>query len=267
MVMTPTQALTVDLRTQAWGAGALQRDDRPTGPTSTAGWPAKPWPPAPGWSPRPWPPACCATRAGRVAGVRTDRPDGDLRARVVIACDGVNSFLAKEAGLLPPADAAHYTLGVKEVLALPARRHRGALRPGPRRGTRHRGRRLHAGHPGRRLPLHQPRHRQRRGGGVGDRAGGVGGAARGADRRLQGPSGDRPVAQGGRRSRSTRPPHPRGRLRRHAGAGRPTGCWSPGDAAGMTLAAGIWLEGVNFAIGSGPGRRAGRGARPWRRAT
>ncbi|WP_332880730.1 FAD-dependent oxidoreductase [Streptomyces sp. NBC_00564] len=57
--------------------------------------------------------------AGRVVGVRTDRPDGDLRAGVVIACDGVNSFLAKDAGLLPRTDASHLTLGVKEVLALP----------------------------------------------------------------------------------------------------------------------------------------------------
>ena len=57
---------------------------------------------------------------GAVAGVRTDRPDGELRAKVVIACDGVNSFLAKEAGLLPQADASHHTLGVKEVLSLPA---------------------------------------------------------------------------------------------------------------------------------------------------
>ena len=56
---------------------------------------------------------------GRVVGVRTDRPDGDLLARVVIACDGVNSFLAKEAGLAEPSDASHYTLGVKETLALP----------------------------------------------------------------------------------------------------------------------------------------------------
>jgi len=37
----------------------------------------------------------------------------------VIACDGVNSFLAKEAGLAEPSDASHYTLGVKETLALP----------------------------------------------------------------------------------------------------------------------------------------------------
>ncbi|HMR96081.1 MAG TPA: FAD-dependent oxidoreductase, partial [Microthrixaceae bacterium] len=34
---------------------------------------------------------------GAIVGVRTDRPDGDLTARVVIACDGVNSFVAKEA--------------------------------------------------------------------------------------------------------------------------------------------------------------------------
>ncbi|MFM7127178.1 MAG: FAD-dependent oxidoreductase [Actinomycetota bacterium] len=57
--------------------------------------------------------------AGRIAGVRTDRPDGDLTAEVVIACDGVNSFLAKEAGLYPSTDAANYTLGVKETLSLP----------------------------------------------------------------------------------------------------------------------------------------------------
>jgi electron transfer flavoprotein-quinone oxidoreductase len=56
---------------------------------------------------------------GTVAGVRTDRPDGDLRASMVIACDGVNSFLAKEAGLAPASDPAHHTLGVKEVLDLP----------------------------------------------------------------------------------------------------------------------------------------------------
>jgi electron transfer flavoprotein-quinone oxidoreductase len=56
---------------------------------------------------------------GAVVGVRTDRPDGDLRARVVIACDGVNSFLAKEAGLYEHTDSSHYTLGVKETLSLP----------------------------------------------------------------------------------------------------------------------------------------------------
>ena len=54
---------------------------------------------------------------GRTVGVRTDRPDGDLRAPVVIACDGVNSFLAKEAGLYDGTDASNFTLGVKETLA------------------------------------------------------------------------------------------------------------------------------------------------------
>ena len=37
----------------------------------------------------------------------------------MIACDGVNSFCAKEAGLYGPVDADHYTLGVKETIALP----------------------------------------------------------------------------------------------------------------------------------------------------
>ena len=55
----------------------------------------------------------------RVVGVRTDRPDGELTAWVVIACDGVNSFLAKEAGLYRSIDPADYTVGVKETLALP----------------------------------------------------------------------------------------------------------------------------------------------------
>lgn len=53
---------------------------------------------------------------GRAAGVRTDRPDGDTAAKVVVACDGVNSFLAKEAGLFKEFTAANLTLGVKEVL-------------------------------------------------------------------------------------------------------------------------------------------------------
>ena len=57
--------------------------------------------------------------SGRVHGVRTDRPDGDLTAPIVIACDGVNSFLAKEAGLYPHTDPSNFTLGVKETLALP----------------------------------------------------------------------------------------------------------------------------------------------------
>ncbi len=56
---------------------------------------------------------------GRIKGITTDRPDGDLTASVVIACDGVNSFIAKDAGLYKSVDASNYTLGVKETLSLP----------------------------------------------------------------------------------------------------------------------------------------------------
>jgi electron transfer flavoprotein-quinone oxidoreductase len=56
--------------------------------------------------------------AGVVCGVTTDRED-DITAQVVIACDGVNSFLAKAAGMYPHQGKEHFTLGVKEVLSLP----------------------------------------------------------------------------------------------------------------------------------------------------
>jgi electron transfer flavoprotein-quinone oxidoreductase len=55
---------------------------------------------------------------GRVAGVRVRRDDGDLRANVVIACDGANSFLAKKAGLQREFRADEMSLGVKEVIEL-----------------------------------------------------------------------------------------------------------------------------------------------------
>ena len=118
MLLTDTQALTVDFRSEAWGeppyngATAFRPDwdHWLAGHAEAAG-------------------AQLLTDTtviglirdprGAVVGVRTDRPDGDLRARVVIACDGVNSFLAKEAGLYEHTDAKHYTLGVKETLALP----------------------------------------------------------------------------------------------------------------------------------------------------
>jgi electron transfer flavoprotein-quinone oxidoreductase len=56
--------------------------------------------------------------AGRVTGVRTRRPDGDVEAAVVVAADGVNSFLAKKAGLRGELRADEVSLGVKEVVAL-----------------------------------------------------------------------------------------------------------------------------------------------------
>lgn len=118
MVTTPTQSMTIDYRTEAWGRPPYNGlttyrpdfDSWLAGKAEAAG--AQ---------------LVCSTTAtgllrdsaGRVHGVRTDRPDGELTASLVIACDGVNSFLAKEAGLYRDVDAANYTLGVKETLGLP----------------------------------------------------------------------------------------------------------------------------------------------------
>ena len=119
MVLTPGQALAVDFRTQAWSGPPYNGMTvyRPDFDSWLAGHAV-----AAGAELVTSTVATGLLRGGRgaVVGVRTDRPSGDLPARVVIACDGVNSFLGKEAGLLPRTDPAHLTLGVKEVLSLPA---------------------------------------------------------------------------------------------------------------------------------------------------
>ena len=118
MILTDDQALTVDFRSAKWG--------RPPYNGATAYRPDwDHW--LAGKAEADGAQLVCSTTAtgllrdagGRVVGVSTDRPDGDITARLVIACDGVNSFLAKEAGLYGPVDAANYTLGVKETIALP----------------------------------------------------------------------------------------------------------------------------------------------------
>jgi electron transfer flavoprotein-quinone oxidoreductase len=118
MVLTPTQSLTIDFRTQAWGGPpyngctTLRPDfdswladkavdagaELVTSTTATG---------------------LRRDGRGRVCGVTTDRPDGGIDAPLVIACDGVNSLLAKEAGLYHHPGPEHITLGAKEVLALP----------------------------------------------------------------------------------------------------------------------------------------------------
>ena len=118
MVLTESQALTVDFRSANWGkppyngatayrpdwdhwlAGKAEADGAQLVCSTTAT-------------------GLLRDRTGQIIGVTTDRPDGDLHAKVVIACDGVNSFLAKEAGLYGEVDAANYTVGVKETIALP----------------------------------------------------------------------------------------------------------------------------------------------------
>lgn len=56
--------------------------------------------------------------AGRVRGVRVRRDDGEVEAPLVIAADGVNSFLARSAGLQRELTGHDLSLGVKEVIAL-----------------------------------------------------------------------------------------------------------------------------------------------------
>ncbi|MCK9230579.1 MAG: FAD-dependent oxidoreductase [Syntrophales bacterium] len=53
---------------------------------------------------------------GAVVGVRVG--EEELRAPVVIACDGVLSLIAEKAGLRKPASHHHYALGIKEVIGL-----------------------------------------------------------------------------------------------------------------------------------------------------
>lgn len=55
----------------------------------------------------------------RVVGVRTDRPDGDVRGRVVLLADGINSPLAKKTGFRPEPRPEDVALAVKEVVSLP----------------------------------------------------------------------------------------------------------------------------------------------------
>lgn len=62
----------------------------------------------------------CIVEHGKVVGVRTTRPDGDLYANVVVLADGVNSLLAKELGFHKEWQPNQVALAVMEVLKLPA---------------------------------------------------------------------------------------------------------------------------------------------------
>jgi electron transfer flavoprotein-quinone oxidoreductase len=256
MLLTGTQALSVDFHTEAWAAPpyngmTVYRADFDAwlaGKAVDAGARLVTSTVATG---------LLRDRGGRVVGVRTDRPDGDLQAQVVIACDGVNSFLAKEAGLLPRADAAHHTLGVKEVLALPREviEERFGLRAGQGLDIEMLG--CTRGIPG--------------GGFLYTNADTVSvgvildltGLAAAAVRPeelladLKAHPAVAPYLRGATVKEYSAHLIPEGGYdampRLHH-----DGLLIAGDAAGMTLAAGIWVEGVNFAIGSG--LAAGRAA-------
>lgn len=118
MLLTETQAFSVDFRTTAWGQ--VPYNGATTYRPDFDSWLANKAEIAGAV-------VICSTTvtglirsaSGAVCGVTTDRPDGDLHASVVVACDGVNSLLAKQAGLYTHSGASHFTLGAKETLALP----------------------------------------------------------------------------------------------------------------------------------------------------
>jgi electron transfer flavoprotein-quinone oxidoreductase len=187
---------------------------------------------------------------GRVVGVRTDRPDGDLRCKVVISAEGVNSFLAKELGLLPEADSRHHTLGVKEVLAMPPEW------IDERFGVaRHEGVDIEMLGCTRGIP----------GGGFlytnGDTV--AVGAVLALDDLAEAKVRPEEVVADIKEHPSVAPYLRGATVKEYAAHLIPEGGYDAipeltadgfmltGDAAGLCLSAGIWLEGVNFAIGSG----------------
>ncbi len=52
-----------------------------------------------------------------MVGVRAG--EDELRCHVVVAADGVNSFLARDAGVRAKEPADHLAVGVKSVIGLP----------------------------------------------------------------------------------------------------------------------------------------------------
>jgi electron transfer flavoprotein-quinone oxidoreductase len=249
MVLTPTQSFSVDFRSQQWGTAPYngmtvlrgEFDSWLAGQAVAAGAELLTSTVATG---------LLRDARGAVTGVRTDRPDGDVRARAVIACDGVNSFLAKEAGLLPRADPAQHTLGIKEVLALPPAVIEERFGLAAREGAD--------------IEI------------VGGTGGIPGGAFlyTNADTVSVGVVVSLPHLAAakvrpeeliaGVKAHPAIAPYLRGAtLKEYSAHLIPEGGYRAmpalaadgmviaGDAAGMCLAAGIWLEGVNFAIGSG----------------
>jgi electron transfer flavoprotein-quinone oxidoreductase len=59
---------------------------------------------------------------GKVIGVKTDRPDGDVYAPVVIICEGVNNLLTQKLGLIDHDVLINKTaLAVKQLISVPAK--------------------------------------------------------------------------------------------------------------------------------------------------
>lgn len=61
----------------------------------------------------------CIVEDGKVIGIRTDRPDGEIFADVVVLADGVNSLLAKQLGFHNELKPDQVALTAMEVINLP----------------------------------------------------------------------------------------------------------------------------------------------------
>ena len=248
MMMTGTQALTIDYRTTSWGEAPYNGATayRPDFDSWLAGHAVDAGAEL----------ICSTTATGllregaRVVGVRTDRPDGELTAEVVIACDGVNSFLAKEAGLYTHTEPEHFTVGVKETIALD--KHTIDQRFGLRdlEGADYEMLGCTNGIPG--------------GGflytnldtvsvGVVLQLPGLGKQDKRPEEIIAGVKAHpavAPLIEGGEVKEYSAHLIPEGGFHMMPELSC-DGMLVAGDAAAMCLAAGIWLEGVNFAIGSG----------------
>lgn len=77
----------------------------------------------------------CIVEDGRVVGVRTDRPDGDVYADVVVLADGVNSLLGKSLGFHKEFKPSDVALAVMEVIDLPAEKIEDRFNLEPNQGT------------------------------------------------------------------------------------------------------------------------------------
>jgi electron transfer flavoprotein-quinone oxidoreductase len=248
MLLTESQAITVDFRTGAWaeppynGATAYRPDWDAwlAGKAEEAGARL----------------VCSTTVTGllrdgdRVVGITTDRPGGELTARVVVACDGVNSFLAKEAGLYHHPEPEHFTVGVKETLGLPKEviDERFAVRG--RHGVDVEMLGCTSGIPG--------------GGflytnldtvavGVVLKVPALAAQSKRPEEligSLKAHPAIAPLVEGGELKEYSAHLIPEGGFDMMPDLGAP-GMLVAGDAAAFCLAAGIWLEGVNFAMGSG----------------
>ena len=210
MVLTETQALTIDFRTAGVGAAAVQRGDgvpsrlRPLAGRQGRGRRRRP---ADVHDRR-----RAAARSRRRGDRRAHRPARRRHPRRRRHRLRRRQQLLRQGSRALRADRRRPLHARREGVDRPAQGgHRRALqRPRPRR-RRHRDHRRHRRRQRRRVPLHEPRHARRRRRAEAAEAGRPAAAPGGADRRRQGAPGDRPARRGRRDQGVLGARDPRGR--------------------------------------------------------